>query len=303
MTFTLGVFLEDLLRNAFTVDVEEHFHVAALKQVFNPQDWSSQESRVEGNTLRILEILAKHEVRATFFVLGWVAERHPSLVRAIAAAGHEVACHGQSHQLIYDQEPSVFRAETLQAKKSLEDITGLPIAGYRAASYSITNRSAWALKAIAEAGFQYDSSVIPARHDLYGMPGAPPFPHRIRFETGAELIEFPPSTLKIMAYSLPIGGGGYFRIFPYWFSRWGMKSLNRRHGRACSFYVHPWEIDTDQPRVRTNWKSRFRHYVNLHKCEARLNRLLKDFEFSTMNRVLKTIDLPIVDFREYGDRF
>ncbi len=287
--------------NAFTVDVEEHFQVAALKNEFAPQGWSEQKSRVVENTSRILDILSQHEVQGTFFVLGWVADRHPKLVRKILSAGHEVASHGQSHQLIYDQDPAVFRDETVRAKKTLEDIAGVEVSGYRAASYSITRDSVWALDVISEAGFRYDSSVVPARHDLYGLVGAPVTPHKIRLKNGSELCEFPPSTVRLAGRRLPIGGGGYFRLFPYWFTRWGLRSINKSGSQPFSFYTHPWEIDTAQPRVETNWKSRFRHYVNLHKCEPRLHRLLTDFEFSTMSAVIERLELPIVDLDTYLD--
>lgn len=287
-------------RNAFTVDVEEHFQVAALKDAISVKSWPEQQSRVERNTNRILEILANHNVKGTFFVLGWVAERKPALLKLIVSAGHELACHGQSHQLVYDQDVSVFREETLRAKKTLEDISGVAVTGYRAASYSITSRSIWALDLIAEAGFKYDSSIVPTRHDLYGIAGAPPFPYRIRLSGGRELTEFPPSTIRIGGQQVPIGGGGYFRIFPYWFSRWGLSSIVRTHNQPFSFYIHPWEIDAEQPRVETNWRSSFRHYYNLDKCEARLQRLLADFKFSTMRSILDKLDLPIHDLTEYA---
>jgi len=286
--------------NAFTVDVEEHFQVAALKDAVEIRAWSGQESRVERNTNKLLEILAQHNVHGTFFVLGWVGERNPNLVRSIVSAGHELACHGQSHQLIYEQDVSVFREETLRAKKTLEDVASVSVMGYRAASYSITANSIWALDVIGEAGFKYDSSIVPARHDLYGIVGAPVFPYKIRLRDGNELCEFPPSTIRLMGLQVPIGGGGYFRAFPYWFTRWGLTSVNKKYGQPFSFYTHPWEIDTAQPRVNTNWKSRIRHYINLDKCESRLHRLLADFEFSTMRSVLDGLELPILELAEYA---
>jgi len=289
--------------NAFTVDVEEHFQVAALKEAFDPEKWSCEASRVESNTERLLALLARHGVQGTFFVLGWVAERHPALIRRIAGAGHELACHGQSHQLIYSQDPAVFREETLRAKKTLEDISGEAVLGYRAASYSITPASAWALDIIGAAGFSYDSSVVPVRHDYYGFAGAPAVPHILRLRSGQEIREFPPSTIRLAGQRLPIGGGGYFRLFPYWFSRWGLRKVNNDYGQPFSFYTHPWEVDPEQPRVRVNWKSRFRHYVNLDKCEPRLDRLLAEFRFSTMRSVLHSLDLPVVDLTSYlGDQ-
>ncbi|WP_405223842.1 XrtA system polysaccharide deacetylase [Lentisalinibacter sediminis] len=288
--------------NALTVDVEEHFQVAALKEAFDPRDWSSQQSRVDANTGRLLDLMGRHGVQGTFFVLGWVAERHPDLIRRIAAAGHELACHGQSHQLIYSQEPAVFREETLRAKNTLEDIAGVPVHGYRAASYSITPASVWALDVITEAGFQYDSSIVPVRHDFYGFTGAPALPHILRLPDGLEIREFPPSTIRIAGQRLPIGGGGYFRLFPYWFSRWGLRKVNHKYGQPFTFYTHPWEVDPQQPRAQVSWKSRFRHYVNLEKCEPRLDRLLGDFRFSTMRAVLDSLDLPVVELQSYAEQ-
>lgn len=288
--------------NAFTVDVEEHFQVAALKDAIDVESWPSQESRVVENTSRLLDILAEANVRATFFILGWVAERNPELVRKISGAGHEIACHGQSHQLIYEQEQKRFESETLRARKTLEDITGAPVAGYRAASYSITKDSIWALDVIQAAGFNYDSSIVPARHDLYGISDAPDKPYRISLANGGELMEFPPSTLKLAGQRIPVGGGGYFRIFPYWFTRWALSRLNGAQDQPFAFYVHPWEIDVDQPRVETNWRSRFRHYTNLDKCEPRLRRLVSDFQFDTMRSVLTRSELPLLDIEDICPR-
>ena len=226
-------------------------------------------------------------------MLGWVAERHPKLIRDIVADGHELACHGQSHQLIYEQDPAVFRQETLRAKGTLEDISGVAVNGYRAASYSITGKSIWALDTILEAGFRCDSSIVPVRHDLYGFAGAPSAPYTLELSNGGRLIEFPPSTIQLLGQRVPIGGGGYFRIFPYWFSRWGLQSLNRKR-IPFSFYTHPWEVDPNQPRVKVSARSRFRHYTNLDKCEARIKMLLNDFRFEPMQTVLDSLHLPIV---------
>jgi polysaccharide deacetylase family protein (PEP-CTERM system associated) len=288
-----------MVSNAFTVDVEEHFQVAALKDAIEVDSWSKQESRVVRNTTRLLEILDQHGVKGTFFVLGWVAQRDPGLIRRIVAGGHELACHGFSHQLIYEQDKKVFRDETQRAKRILEDAGGVAVNGYRAASYSITRKSMWALDIIAEAGFRYDSSIVPVRHDLYGIQGAGVFPYTMRLRDQRALTEFPPSTISLAGQRLPIGGGGYFRLFPYWFSRWGMRSVNAQD-QPFSFYVHPWEIDPQQPRVETNWKSRFRHYNNLDKCEPRLHRLLKDFNFTTMQNVIDQLDPPTLELAEYN---
>lgn len=280
------------ITNALTVDVEDYFQVYALSSAITPGDWEQWPSRVVGNTERLLKLFSRHDCRATFFVLGWIAERHPELVRTIRNEGHEVASHGYSHQLVYEQTPEVFHTETARSKEILEEILGEPVTGYRAASYSITPRSRWALDILAELGFTWDSSLFPVRHDVYGMPGTPHTPYRLATDSGAELIEFPLSTLPILGQRLPIAGGGYFRLFPYWFSRWGLERLNRG-GAPFIFYLHPWEVDPEQPRVDgLTWKSRFRHYNNLGRCYDRLDRLLGRFRFGTVASVLAEQGLP-----------
>ncbi|MCM0611819.1 DUF3473 domain-containing protein [Marinobacter sediminum] len=279
--------MTEQVQNALTIDVEDYFQVAALAEAVKYENWSSMEYRVEANTDRILALFEKAGVKATFFTLGWVAERSPQLVKRIADEGHELASHGYSHQLIYNQTPDVFREETIRSKGILEDILGKPVTGYRAASYSITNASRWALDILAEQGFTWDSSIFPIHHDRYGMPGTPRWPHRLNTDKGYELAEFPLSTLKLPGYILPIAGGGYFRLFPYWFSRFGLASLNRQ-GKPFVFYLHPWEIDSGQPRLNVKWFSKFRHYNNLDVCEQRLAKLLGDFSFTTMSDVLRT---------------
>lgn len=274
------------IENALTIDVEDYFQVAALAEAVRREDWHSMEYRVEANTQRILSLLDRHKARATFFTLGWVAEKSPELVRLIRKEGHEIASHGYSHQLIYNQTPEVFREETRRSKAVLENITGEPITGYRAASYSITNESRWALDILAEEGFAWDSSIFPVHHDRYGMPGTPRWPHTLTTDKGYKLAEFPLSTLKLPGYTLPIAGGGYFRLFPYWFSRWGLGSINRQ-GEPFVFYLHPWEVDPGQPRLDVKWFSRFRHYNNLDVCEERLSKLLGHFPFTTMSNVLR----------------
>ncbi|PSF11749.1 XrtA system polysaccharide deacetylase [Marinobacter shengliensis] len=278
--------MTEQIRNALTIDVEDYFQVAALAEAVKYDDWSSMEYRVEANTDRILGLFETAGVKATFFTLGWVAERSPNLVKRIADAGHEVASHGYSHQLIYNQTPDVFQEETIRSKAILEDILGEPVTGYRAASYSITNQSRWALDILAEQGFTWDSSIFPVHHDRYGMPGTPRWPHRLMTDKGYELAEFPLSTLKLPGYTLPIAGGGYFRLFPYWFSKFGLGSINRQ-GKPFVFYLHPWEVDPGQPRLDVKWFSRFRHYNNLDVCEQRLAKLLRHFRFTTMSSVLK----------------
>ena len=271
--------------NALTIDVEDYFHVAALAPAIAPESWSTRESRVEANTERLLEMLARRSVSGTFFVLGWVAERYPGLVRRIALAGHEVACHGFSHQLIYRQTPGLFREETRRAKIVLEEATGRPVLGYRAASFSITLRSLWALDTLIDLGFAYDSSIFPIRHDRYGIPGAARRPGPVVGPSGRTLVEFPLAAASVLGLRLPVSGGGYFRIFPYWLSAAGLRQVNSRLG-SFAFYVHPWEIDPAQPRIAVGPLARFRHYTNLGRCERRLARLLADFRFGRMADVL-----------------
>ncbi len=281
------------MKNALTVDVEDYFQVAALSESIRPEDWNQHELRVEQNTHRLLDMFDTAGVKATFFVLGWVAEAVPGLVREICARGHEVASHGYSHQLVYEQTPEVFRQETVRSKAILEDQAQRPIIGYRAASYSITKESLWALDILAEQGFVWDSSIFPVKHDRYGIPGAERWPHRLETPSGHELIEFPLTTLKIGPLNLPIAGGGYFRLYPYAFSRAGLARVNRADEQPFIFYLHPWELDPGQPRIKASWKSRFRHYNNLDKCEGRLKQLLEDFEFDTVGNILTGQGLPI----------
>ena len=277
--------------NALTVDVEDYFHVSALAPSIDRGSWGSRESRVVGNTHRLLDLFGQFGVRGTFFVLGWVAERHPQLVKDIAGAGHEVACHGFSHRLVYEQSPEEFREETLRSKRLLEDTIGAAVLGYRAASYSIVRRSLWALDILAEAGFAYDSSIFPVHHDRYGIPDAERNPHRMATPGGRSIVEWPLAVASVLGFRLPVAGGGYFRLLPYALSRWGLASINRRDRRPFIFYLHPWEIDPGQPRVRVGWLSRFRHYTNLDKCEARLRRLLGDFRFGTARDSLSQLGL------------
>lgn len=279
------------ITNALTVDVEDYFHAAALASSIPRDTWTTRESRVVANTCKLLAILDQFHVRATFFVLGWVAERFPQLVRDVAACGHEVACHGYSHSLVYEQSPAEFREETVRAKSLLEDITGSAVLGYRAASYSIVRESLWALDILAELGFAYDSSIFPVRHDRYGIPGANRIPHRMSTLGRNAIVEWPLTTASVLGLGLPVAGGGYFRLLPYWLTRWGLASINRRERRPFIFYLHPWEIDPAQSRVSTSGLSRFRHYTNLDKCEERLRRLLGDFRFGTARDALVQLGL------------
>jgi polysaccharide deacetylase family protein (PEP-CTERM system associated) len=279
------------VQNALTVDVEDYFHVAALAPSIHRDSWTSLEPRVVGNTRKLLALFEQFDVRATFFVLGWVAERNPQLVRDIAARGHEIACHGFSHRLVYEQPRAEFSEETRRAKYLLEDITGAAVLGYRAASYSIVRESLWALDILVALGFAYDSSIFPVRHDRYGIPNAVRLPHRMSTPDGQFIVEWPLATAEILGCRIPVAGGGYFRLFPYWLSRWGLASINRREQRPFIFYLHPWEIDPGQPRVAASWLSRLRHYTNLEKCEDRLRRLLREFRFGTVRQGLAQLGL------------
>ncbi len=278
-------------KNVMTVDVEDYFHVSAFSSVINRNDWAKLECRVERNTRALLELFHEREVACTFFVLGWVAERYPGLIREIAASGHEVACHGLTHELVYRQTPEVFLAETRRAKQVLEDTVQAPVIGYRAASYSIVNQSIWALDILADLGFQYDSSIFPVRHDRYGIPGSPRIPHRMSLQGGKAIVEFPLSTYRMVKYDVPVAGGGYFRLFPYAFSRYALNQINERDGAPFIFYLHPWEIDPDQPRIKAGLISRFRHYNNLKRCRARLEALISEFQFDTARSVLQGLGL------------
>jgi polysaccharide deacetylase family protein (PEP-CTERM system associated) len=275
--------------NAMTVDVEDYFHVSAFDGVLPRSQWDSIGSRVVANTERILDIFADMDVRATFFVLGWVAERHPGLVRRIAAAGHELASHGYAHRLVYDLTPSMFRDDIRRSKNIMEQAASVAVRGYRAPSYSVTPRSLWALDILIDEGFTYDASIFPIHHDRYGIPLSPRHPYRISRERG-EILEAPASTVRWGPFNFPVAGGGYFRILPYEWTRWGITRINRDEQRAAIFYIHPWEVDPEQPRLSGSVLSRFRHYRNLDKTEARLRQMLKDFRFGPMTAILRHLD-------------
>jgi polysaccharide deacetylase family protein (PEP-CTERM system associated) len=273
------------LINAMTVDVEDYFHVSVFDGVISRDSWPHQHSRVEASTDRLLAVLAEHRVRATCFILGWVAERYPGLIRRIADAGHEVASHGYWHRLVYTQTPAEFRDDIRLAKLVIENAAGMQVRGYRAPSFSITPRSLWALDVLAEEGYAYDASVFPIRHDRYGMPGAPRHVFRVRCAAG-DIVEVPGSTVSVAGANLPVAGGGYFRLMPYAWTKWGIERLNRRDRQPAVFYLHPWEIDAGQPRLPASALGRFRHYRNLHKTEGRLRSLLSDFRFAPLADVL-----------------
>ncbi len=272
--------------NAMSIDVEDYFHASAMAPAAPIARWEQLESRVAPNTERLLAMFERAGIRATFFVLGWVAERHPQLVRQMRAAGHEIASHGYWHQLIYDLTPDTFRDDVRRAKALLEDQAGVPVRGYRAPSYSITTRSLWALDILIEEGYEYDASIFPIRHDRYGIPDAPRHAHQLTRTHGA-LIEAPPSTVRLGGTNLPIAGGGYFRLLPYGWTRWGIRRVNQVERRPVIFYLHPWEIDPDQPRLTVGALSRFRHYRNLHLTAPRLDQLLRDFAFAPVADVLR----------------
>ena len=282
--------------NAMTVDVEDYFQVSAFERVVARDRWHEYETRVAGNTDRLLGIFAECGVRATFFVLGWVAERDASIVRRIVAAGHEVASHGTGHRLVYDQTPEAFREDVRRARRVLQDLSGQPVNGYRAPSFSITGRSLWALDVLIEEGYTYDTSIFPIRHDRYGIPGAPRHPYWIHHssvgnhqsEQGFSLaqqhsiLEIPASTIRLAGTNLPVAGGGYFRLLPFWWTRFGIRRVNEVEGKPVVFYLHPWEIDPGQPRLNASWLSRTRHYCNLSQTTGRLRRLLSGFRFDTV---------------------
>lgn len=271
--------------NAMSVDVEDYFQVSAFDGVVARDSWPSRESRVVANTERLLALFDEAGVHATFFVLGWVAERQPALVRHIVALGHELACHGYLHQLVYDLSHEQFREDVRRAKALLEATSGVPVIGYRAPSYSIVQRSLWALDVLIEEGFAYDASIFPIHHDRYGIPDAPRHAH-VRSTEAGSILEAPGSTVRCGGVNIPIGGGGYFRLLPYSVTRWGFSRLNEVEGRPAIFYIHPWEVDPEQPRIGAGAISRLRHYRNLHKTASRLRTLMQEFAFSTMADVL-----------------
>jgi polysaccharide deacetylase family protein (PEP-CTERM system associated) len=295
------------LVNALSIDVEEYFQVSAFEGCVPVTQWHRFPGRVEQNTRLVLELLAERGVRATFFVLGWVAARYPELVREIHGAGHEVACHGNNHRRVGTQSRLEFREDVRSSKALLEDLTGERVLGYRAPSYSISLATLWAFDELLDAGYRYDSSVFPVRHDFYGIPHWPRFPFAVcRGETGEwqprpfpgaaggeGLLEYPITTLSLMGHNLPIAGGGYFRLFPYRVTSWGLRRINRVERRPFVFYLHPWELDPGQPRIAgAGAKTRFRHYLNLERTAGRFARLLRDFRFTTVRALLEEDSSP-----------
>ena len=271
-----------ILRNALTIDVEDYFQVSAFAPYIARANWDAVECRIERNVERILALLADRQVHATFFTLGWIAERYPQLVRRIVEGGHELASHGYGHERASDLSRDAFSADVTRAKSLLEDVSGQAVIGYRAPSFSIGVGNLWAFELLDRAGYRYSSSVYPIKHDHYGMPDSPRFAYRV----GAGLLEIPVTTVRMGRRNLPSSGGGYFRLLPYAASRWLIQRVNRLERQPAIFYFHPWEIDAGQPRVPgINMKTRFRHYVNIPRMEGRLQQLLADFQWGRMDRI------------------
>jgi polysaccharide deacetylase family protein (PEP-CTERM system associated) len=272
------------MRNALTIDVEDYFQVSAFEHAIPRAAWDSQPCRVERNIGLVLALLADADVRATFFTLGWIAERYPAMVRAIAAAGHELASHGYGHWRASAQTRQEFQHDISRSKQVLEQTAGTPVLGYRAPSFSINGGNLWTLDLLQAAGYRYSSSIYPIRHDHYGMPDAPRFAHRPRGDAG--LLELPISTVRLWSRNLPAGGGGYFRLLPYAVSRWSLRRINDRDRQAGIFYFHPWELDPGQPRQQgISRRTRFRHYLNLNRMESRIAALLRDFRWGRMDDI------------------
>lgn len=275
--------------NALSVDVEDYFQVSALAPCVQRSSWEERACRIERNVERLLELFERHDAKATFFTLGWIAERYPQVVRQILRGGHELASHGYNHQRATDQSREEFRRDVVDAKVLLEDIAGTTVLGYRAPSFSIGKDNLWAFDVLLEAGYRYSSSIYPVHHDHYGMPDAP----RFAYSPLPGLMEIPVTTTRVLGRNLPAGGGGYFRFAPYGVSRWAIRRVNRLDRRAAVFYLHPWEIDPEQPRVPgAGLKARFRHYVNLHRTEERLDRLLRDFRWGRVDAVYRLAPRP-----------
>ncbi len=268
------------IKNILSIDVEEWFQVENLREAISPQAWTYCERRLSFNIREILELLQEKNVRATFFVLGWIAEHFPEVIKAIQARGHEIATHGYSHSLVFTQSEMEFREDVKRSIEVLEGVSGQQVLGYRAPSFSINPRCLWAFEVLSDLGIKYDSSIFPIRHPEYGMPSAPRFASTIKLNNGKELKEFPLSTARVFGLNLPVAGGAYLRIFPYWYNSWGIRSLNSR-GRAAVVYFHPWEIDPDQPREDISAFKRFRHYTNLDLMKGKIRRLLEEFEFTS----------------------
>ena len=284
--------------HCISVDVEDYFHVAAFRNSVSRADWDRLPCRVEENTAKVLDLFGELGVKGTFFVLGWVAEKFPKIVQRIANAGHELGCHSYSHQLIYELGPDTFREDTARALQVIQQACGVRVTSYRAPSFSITPRSIWAFEILLEAGFTHDSSIFPVRHDLYGFSGAPRFPFILHF-AGGELIEFPPSTLRFGSVCVPVTGGGYLRMLPMFYQKRGLRSLGSS-ATPGMLYLHPWELDPDQPRLKAPLRSRLRHYTGLHRTARRVRTLSSEFRFAPMTQALPA-QLPVFDLDTSGE--
>lgn len=276
--------------NVLSVDVEDYYQVEAFASRITYDSWTTFASRAEQNVTRILEIFDRHDARGTFFVLGWIAEHLPGLVRTIANAGHEIGCHGFAHRRISGQTPHQFRMDVRAARQSLMNEVQKPVESYRAPSFSIVKETLWALDILVEEGFRIDSSVFPVRHDIYGMPDADRFPHWRRTPESRRIFEFPPSTIRRANNNWGIAGGGYLRFAPYRFTQWAIRQVNEVERKPAMVYFHPWELDPDQPRISAPFRSRLRHYTNLAGMQAKIERLLRDFQFSTLSGVCSGLE-------------
>ena len=274
-------------QNALTVDVEDYYHVSAFDKYVSRNEWDQYPSRVVANTRRLLELFEQHHAHATFFVLGWVGERYPGLVREIQAAGHEIGCHSYWHQLVYQQTPEEFREDLRRARDILQGAIGGPVKAYRAPSWSIVEQSKWALEILVDEGFSYDSSIFPIYHDRYGMPHANRFPHTLEIG-GRRLREFPPSVLRLVGVNFPVCGGGYFRLYPASWTAYCLRRINQRALQPFLFYLHPWELDPDQPRIAVDWRTKWRHYLNISETEKKLHWLLGQFHFDCMSKAFES---------------
>jgi len=282
--------IAELMKNALTIDLEDYYHVSAFRQSVSPDEWKSKESRVERNTDFLLNLLNEAGCKATFFVLGSVAEEHPALIRKVAAEGHEIACHSLRHRIVHEMSPAEFREDTQLAKQILEDCSGTAVRGYRAPSFSITQRSPWAFEILSELGFTFDSSIFPVNHPDYGVPSASRDPYWIHTQSGS-LVEFPMTTLEFAGFRSPFGGGAYFRFLPYWYTRWGIRFLNNREDRPACVYIHPWEIDPEQPRMKGTVTARLRHYIGLSGTPKKFKKLVRDFDFCPLGVLAAQVQL------------
>lgn len=283
------------LAHILSVDVEDYFQVEAFAGQVSRESWDNWPSRVVANTQRVLDLFDVHQAKGTFFFVGWVAARFPHLVREVQARGHELACHSYWHRTVYSLNPAEFREDTKRAKRAIEDVSGVAVKGYRAPSWSITKECLWALDILAEEGFTYDSSIYPIHHDLYGVPGAKRFPYTHKCGNGLELIEFPPATLRFLATNFPVAGGGYLRIFPSAYTELAFQKFEKNYRERLVVYLHPWELDPEQPRISGSLKSRFRHYTSLRRMEAKVGAVLKRHKFTRFADVLTEKEVASAD--------